>query len=55
MGKAIGESRLSMKAQITIPKTVRVLLDLKPGDTVAFIYEDNRVYIEKKQHSKTPS
>jgi len=48
MGKVVGESRLSSKSQITIPKTVRVLLELKPGDTIVFIYEDNRVYIEKK-------
>lgn len=51
MGKVIGESRLSSKSQITIPKTVRVLLELRPGDIVVFKLESDRVYIEKKPPS----
>lgn len=35
------ESRLNSKGQITVPKALRVRLNLKPGDRVLFIVEDD--------------
>lgn len=47
-GKSIGKSKLSKKYQITIPKTVRVILGLNPGDEVEFILEgEDRILIKK--------
>jgi len=45
--KVIGESKLTRKGQVTIPKVVRVLLELQPGDKIRFLLEDYKVYIEK--------
>jgi AbrB family looped-hinge helix DNA binding protein len=35
------EARMTSKGQITVPKAVRVRLNLKAGDRVLFIVEDN--------------
>jgi antitoxin PrlF len=40
-------SRLTSKAQTVIPKAVRERLGLKPGDLVRYIFEDQRVVIER--------
>ena len=45
--KVLGSARLSKKYQIVVPKVVRVLLDLGEGDTVQFILDGDRIYIEK--------
>ena len=37
----MSESRLTSKGQITLPKAVRVRLNLKPGDRVLFIVEED--------------
>ncbi len=43
-GKDMPVSRLTSKGQTTIPKEIRDKLDLKPGDRIEFIVdEDNRV------------
>ncbi len=41
-------SRLTTKSQATIPEKIRKILELKPGDSVAFeIGEDDKVVIRK--------
>jgi len=47
VGKVVGEAKLSKKYQVTIPKTVRVLLGLGPEDKIKFILEGEKIYIEK--------
>ena len=40
-------SRISSKGQVTIPKTIRDLLNLNEGDRVAFIEDNGKVVITK--------
>lgn len=40
-------SRLTAKAQTTVPRSVRAALGLKPGDTLAYSIEDGAVRIVK--------
>jgi antitoxin PrlF len=42
-------SRITSKAQTTIPQAVRTALRLKPGDEVAYIIEADRVILTKAQ------
>lgn len=37
----MSEARMTSKGQITVPKEVRLKLNLKPGDRVLFIVEDD--------------
>lgn len=40
-------SKLSSKGQVTIPKEVRVALDLRPGDQVGYEIEDGAVRLRR--------
>ena len=40
-------SRLTSKAQTTIPQPVRTALDVKEGDQLAYVIEGNRVIVSK--------
>ena len=40
-------SKLTSKAQTTIPQAVRTALDLKPGDELAYVIERGRVVLAK--------
>lgn len=40
-------SKLTSKAQTTIPQAVRAALDLSPGDEIAYVIEDGRVSLLK--------
>ncbi len=40
-------ARVSAKGQVTIPKEVRELLGIKPGDFVAFIARDGEIVLKK--------
>jgi antitoxin PrlF len=40
-------SRLTSKAQTTIPQAVRKALDIKEGDELAYAIEDGRVVLTK--------
>ena len=42
---------LTQKSQVTVPKQVRIVLGLKPGDEVDFNLEDGKVVVHKK-HKK---
>jgi AbrB family looped-hinge helix DNA binding protein len=46
-GYVVEVSRISSKGQVTIPKTIRELLNLNEGDRVAFIEDDGKVVITK--------
>lgn len=40
-------SKLTAKAQTTIPQAVRTALRLKPGDELAYVIQDGRVVLSK--------
>jgi len=40
-------SRLTSKAQTTIPQAVRVALGLREGDQLAYVIEDGRVVLRR--------
>jgi antitoxin PrlF len=40
-------SKLTAKAQTTIPRAVRVALGLREGDEIAYLIEGNRVVLAK--------
>ncbi len=40
-------SKISIKGQVTVPKSIRNLLNLNVGDRVAFIEENGKVVIAK--------
>ena len=40
-------ARVSSKGQITIPRDVREVLDIKQGDTLLFSVEDGRVTLSR--------
>ncbi len=39
--------RMTVKGQVTIPVEVRRKLGLRPGDDVAFVEEEGRVFVHK--------
>ena len=41
-------ARVTSKGQTTIPKQIRQLLNLQPGDQINFVVEGDRVYLEPK-------
>jgi antitoxin PrlF len=47
-------SRLTSKAQTTIPQSVRAALRLREGDEIAYVIENGRVVLTKA-HSETAS
>jgi AbrB family looped-hinge helix DNA binding protein len=46
-GCVVEVSRISSKGQVTIPKTIRELLNLNEGDRVAFLEENGKIMITK--------
>ncbi len=47
-------SKLTTKAQTTIPKPIRAALDLHPGDALAYKILDGRVMLTKAQPGIRP-
>lgn len=49
-------TKVTTKGQVTIPKAVRDLLDLKPGSEVVFRYGPNReIILERADGQRPPS
>jgi antitoxin PrlF len=46
-------SKLTTKAQTTIPQPVRVALHLKDGDEIAYVIERDRVILTRAQPAPT--
>jgi antitoxin PrlF len=46
-------SKLTTKAQTTIPQPVRAALHLETGDELAYVIEDHRVILTKADAGKT--
>jgi len=47
MNSILGISKLSSKLQVTIPKDVRQLLEVGPGDKIIFVKEEERIIVKK--------
>jgi len=45
--KIIGLSKVSGKAQTTIPKDVLEALKLSSGDKIVYFMEDGKIYVQK--------
>lgn len=45
--KQVGNSKLTSKSQVTVPKTVRRLMKLKTGDLLVFITRRNEILLKK--------
>jgi antitoxin PrlF len=45
MANAMLKARLGVKAQVVLPKPVREVLGLKPGDEFAFVIRDGEVQV----------
>jgi len=45
--KTLGNSKLSSKFQVTIPRTVREFLELEAGDLILFIRDNEDVLVKK--------
>ena len=48
------ESRITSKAQVTLPKAVRAALGLKSGDSVAWEIEDGQVVLTRVARGRDP-
>ncbi len=46
------ESKVTSKFQVTIPKEIRNMYDLKEGDHLLFLPHGDRIILEKKQTRK---
>jgi AbrB family looped-hinge helix DNA binding protein len=54
--EAVMSTKVTIKGQVTIPKAVRDLLDLKPGSEVRFRYNDNRdIVLERADGERPPN
>jgi len=42
----VGESRVTTKGQITLPKDVREVLNAEEGDYIIFLKEGGKIFIE---------
>ena len=40
-------SRVSKRGQVVIPKRIREISNLNPGDTIKFSFKNNQIIIEK--------
>ena len=47
-------SRLTSKAQTTIPRAVRTALGLRAGDQIAYVIEDGRAVLTRFDPSRAP-
>jgi len=47
MNKKTFIARLSTKNQVVIPKKIREVLKIGPGDYIAFIIEDDKIILRK--------
>jgi len=45
--KTLGNSKLSSKFQVTIPRTVREFLELEDGDLILFVKDNGDVLVKK--------
>ena len=49
MAEIMDVAPVGEKGQVTIPRQVRDLLELKPGDRIAFVNKDNEIVLRKSK------
>jgi len=52
MTEIVGEASVRKKGQVTIPRQVRNLLEVKPGDRILFVSKDNEIVMRKSKTKK---
>ena len=45
--RALGDSRLSSKFQVTVPRDIRNILELKAGDLLVFVEDDDEILLRR--------
>lgn len=48
----MAESKLTSKYQVTIPKEIREMYQLKEGDRLVFLPSGNKIVVEKKREAR---
>ena len=54
MEKLVEIAKITSKYQITIPKDIRLKLNLKAGDKVLFFEENSRIFIGNSNYAAPP-
>ena len=49
MAEIMDVAPVGEKGQVTIPRLVRDLLEVKPGDRIAFVNKDNEIVLRKSK------
>lgn len=52
MSQVVDIAPVGEKGQVTIPRQVRNLLEIKPGDRIAFISKDKEIVMRKSKTSQ---
>ena len=55
MAKQLLSGKLTSKGQLTIPVELRTILNIKEGDRLAFVLDENERIIEVQPKTKIPS
>jgi antitoxin PrlF len=45
MGKVLGSSKITIRYQVTIPEQVRKKMNVKDGETLVYVEDGDRIYI----------
>jgi AbrB family looped-hinge helix DNA binding protein len=52
MTEVVDVAPVGEKGQVTIPRQVRNILEVKPGDRIAFVSKDNEIVMRKSKTKK---
>jgi AbrB family looped-hinge helix DNA binding protein len=52
MAEVVDVAPVGEKGQVTIPKQVRNLLEVKPGDRIVFVSKDSEIVVRKSETKK---
>jgi antitoxin PrlF len=49
MSRSVAVSKIGVRSQTVVPKSVRQALNVRPGDRIAFVIDKGRVEVRKDQ------